>query len=193
KQAAPGKILSTADSWSADTMKAAFLGMTAHWIDVKDAMRSEVVGFKAISGDHSRNNLGHYFMGLCNCMGIYNASTNAKICSTLEDLHQRRWISHWSAFMNQLLCLEHVVNLANINIMAHITKIMAMETATAIWEYDPDIPANCGFGGSLDVIATICTLAIKIQSSGQRIEYFQNLQLECDIPHPHKIPLHSNI
>ncbi|KAF8233070.1 hypothetical protein L208DRAFT_1268648, partial [Tricholoma matsutake] len=167
---APGKILSTADGWSADTTKAVFLGMTAHWIDVKDGkwkMRSEVVGFKAISGDHD------------------NASMNAKICSTLEDLHQRRQINH--------CCLEHIVNLPNIDIMAHITKIAAMETATAIWEYDPDIPANCGFSGSLDVIAAIRTLAIKIQSSGQQIECFQNLQLECGILHPCKIPLHSNI
>jgi hypothetical protein len=36
KQAAPGKISCTADGWTADTTKAAFLGMTAHWIDVKD-------------------------------------------------------------------------------------------------------------------------------------------------------------
>ena len=75
KQAAPGKILSTADGWSADTMKAAFLGMTTHWIDVKDAkwkMQSEVVGFKAISGDHDGDNLGCYFMGLCDCVGICN-------------------------------------------------------------------------------------------------------------------------
>jgi hypothetical protein len=49
--------------------------------------------------------------------------------------------------------------------MAHITKIAAVETATAIWEYDPDIPANRGFGGSLDVIAAIRTLAIKVRLS----------------------------
>jgi hypothetical protein len=74
-QAAPGKISSTADGWSADTTKAAFLGMTAHWIDVKDGkwkMRSEVVGFKAISGDHGGDNLGRYFMGLCDRVGICN-------------------------------------------------------------------------------------------------------------------------
>jgi hypothetical protein len=74
-QAAPGKISSTADGWSADTTKAAFLGMTAHWIDVKDAkwkMRSEVVGFKAVSGDHGGDNLGRYFMGLCDRVGICN-------------------------------------------------------------------------------------------------------------------------
>jgi hypothetical protein len=74
-QAALGKISSTADGWSADTTKAVFLGMTAHWIDVKDGkwkMRSEVVGFKAISGDHGGDNLGHYFMGLCDRVGICN-------------------------------------------------------------------------------------------------------------------------
>ncbi|KAF8224123.1 hypothetical protein L208DRAFT_1125075, partial [Tricholoma matsutake] len=86
--AAPGKISSTADGWSADTTKAVFLGMMAHWIDVKDAkwkMRSEVVGFKAVSGDHGGDNLGCYFMGLCDRLGMVtldNASTNATICST---------------------------------------------------------------------------------------------------------------
>jgi hypothetical protein len=38
-QAAPGKISSTTDGWSADTTKVVFLGMTAYWIDVKDAIR----------------------------------------------------------------------------------------------------------------------------------------------------------
>jgi hypothetical protein len=47
--------------------------------------------------------------------------------------------------------------------MAHITKIAAVETATAIWEYNPDMPANRVFRGSLDVIATIRTLAIKVR------------------------------
>ncbi|KAF8230233.1 hypothetical protein L208DRAFT_1123454, partial [Tricholoma matsutake] len=175
---APGRISSTADGWSADTTKAVFLGMTVHWIDVKDAkwkMQSEVVGFKAVSGDHD------------------NALTNTTICLTVEDLHQHRRLNPWDAFTNQLLCLEHVVNLANIDVMAHITKIAAVEMATAIWEYDPEMPANRVFSRSLDVIATIRTLAIKIQSSGPHIECFQKLQLECNILHPHKIPLHSNV
>jgi hypothetical protein len=54
------------------------------------------------------------------------------------------------------------VNLANIDVMSHITKIAAVETATAIWEYDPELPANRVLGGSLDVIATVRTLAIKV-------------------------------
>ena len=93
--------------------------------------------------------------------------------------------------------------------MTHITKIAAVETATAIWEYYPSLPDNCVLNGSLDVIAAIRTLAIKvghisfslslfsnlpqIQSSGQRIEVFEKLQLECCFQDTLKIPLHSNV
>jgi len=77
--------------------------------------------------------------------------------------------------------------------MGHITKIAAVENATAIWEYDPTRPDNRVLGGSLDVIAAIRTLAIKIQASGQRIEYFHSTQIRCGLPEAVKIPLHSNI
>jgi hypothetical protein len=107
-------------------------------------------------------------------------------------------------------CLAHIVNLGVVAVMGHITKIAAVETTTAIWEYDPDLPDNRILGGSLDVIAAIRTLAVKvrclfassqtlmllseqIQSSGQRIEYFQKLQIETGINAPLVIPLHSNI
>jgi len=92
--------------------------------------------------------------------------------------------------------------------MSHITKIAAVENATAIWEYDPSLDGNRVLEGSLDVIAAIRTLAIKmrflvfrssiklilaqVQSSGQQIEYFEKLQRECGIPDPLTIPLHSN-
>ena len=46
--------------------------------------------------------------------------------------------------------------------MSHITKIAAVENATAIWEYDPTRNDNRVLGGSLDVIAAIRTLAIKV-------------------------------
>jgi len=44
-----------------------FLGLTAHWIDVKDGeweLRSEVIGFRGLSGDHGGDNLGRYLVGL---------------------------------------------------------------------------------------------------------------------------------
>ncbi|KAF8240351.1 hypothetical protein L208DRAFT_1214755, partial [Tricholoma matsutake] len=90
-------------------------------------------------------------------------------------------------------CLGHVVNLAEVDVMTHITKIAAVETTTGIWEYDPSLPDNRVLNGSLDIIAAIRTLAIKIQSSGQRIEAFEKLQLECGVRDPLKIPLHSNV
>lgn len=54
------------------------------------------------------------------------------------------------------------MNLANVAIMAHITKIAAVENANAIWEYDPELPGNRVLGGSLDVVAAIRTLAVKV-------------------------------
>jgi hypothetical protein len=59
-------------------------------------------------------------------------------------------------------CLEHVVNLANVAIITHITKIAAIENANAIWEYDPELPGNRMLEGSLDVVAAIRTLAVKV-------------------------------
>ncbi len=49
--------------------------------------------------------------------------------------------------------------------MAHITKIATVENATAIWEYDPTLEGNRVLGGSLDVIAAIRTLSIKVSVS----------------------------
>ena len=41
--------------------------MTAHWIEVKEGkwkLRAEVIGFRGLSGAHSRENLGRYAVGL---------------------------------------------------------------------------------------------------------------------------------
>ena len=76
-QDAPGKISTTSDGWTADNTKGSFLGIMVHWIEVKDMkwkLRSEVVGFQLISGEHSAGKLGRYFIGLCDRVGIM--STN---------------------------------------------------------------------------------------------------------------------
>ncbi len=81
-QEAPGGISSTADGWTADNTKGSFLGMTASWIEVKGGkwkLRSEVVGFQPVSGDHSGWNLGQYIVGLCDRVGIFNKN-GAKVC-----------------------------------------------------------------------------------------------------------------
>jgi hypothetical protein len=104
-----------------------------------------------------------------------NTSANGTLCETVQHLHESR-NTIWNAVKNQLMCvltpfanpitlfrhsrcLGHVVNLGNIDIMSHITKIAAVETTSAIWEYDPDLPGNRILGGSLDVIAAIRVVA----------------------------------
>jgi hypothetical protein len=82
-QTAPGLISTTSDSWSVDTTKASFLGVTAHWIEVKDnkwKLRAEVIGFRPVSGDHSGANLGQYFVGVCERVRIINAE-RSKVCA----------------------------------------------------------------------------------------------------------------
>jgi hypothetical protein len=55
--------------------------MTAHWIEVKDEkweLCSEVIAFQPVSGEHSGDNLGRYFVGLCDRVGIMS-KTESKI------------------------------------------------------------------------------------------------------------------
>jgi hypothetical protein len=108
--------------------------MTAHWIDVKNEkwkLRAEVVGFRPVAGEHSGENLGRHFVGLCERVGILdkdqskvsnknsntdkitdndqqlqtitldNASNNNTSCETIEQQHTRRRLK-WSAAENQL-------------------------------------------------------------------------------------------
>ena len=62
----------------------------------------------------------------------------------------------------QFSCFGHIVNIANVAMMGHVTKIAAVENANAIWEYDPSLSNNRILRGSLDVIAAIHTIAVKV-------------------------------
>ena len=71
--AAPGKISTTADGWTADKTKGFFLRVMAHWIKVKSGvwwLQSEVIVFQGVSGEHTSLNLGWYFVRVCDCMSI---------------------------------------------------------------------------------------------------------------------------
>lgn len=66
-----------------------FLGMTAHWIEVKDGkwkLRAEVIGFKALSGTHSGENLGRYAGGLLDRVGIMGKNQLKACCFTYSIL-----------------------------------------------------------------------------------------------------------
>jgi hypothetical protein len=94
-----GKVSLTADGWTANHTKVSFLGVMAHWIDIKDGawvMCGEVIGFQGASGSHSGYNLGRYFVGLIDHVGITgpNNSKVNNICKIillvlmiLSDLH----------------------------------------------------------------------------------------------------------
>ncbi|KAH8985849.1 hypothetical protein EDB86DRAFT_2782682, partial [Lactarius hatsudake] len=65
-----------------------------------------------------------------------NTSNNDTTCKTIEDVHTHRGLE-WNSNEQQLPCLGHVIHLGIVDIMQHITRIAAVENATAIWEYDP--------------------------------------------------------
>jgi hypothetical protein len=76
-----------ADSWTASTTKAGFLGVTGNWVDVKDGkwtLRSEVIIFHGISGDHSGGTLRRYFLGMCERVGIVDKEMSKVRCMLID-------------------------------------------------------------------------------------------------------------
>ena len=88
-------------------------------------------------------------------------STQVKMLLTCRHIHS------FKSDKNRLPCLAHVLNLAIIDVMSVITRIATVKTTSAIWEYDPSLANNRVMDNSVNVIAAVRTLAIKIQSSGQ--------------------------
>ena len=62
-------------------------------------------------------------------------------------------------------CIRHVVQLAIEDLMKVVMQVGLIESKQAMWDYDPKAAENHVFSGGLDVIAAICTLAIKVSSS----------------------------
>ena len=86
------RVSTTTDLWSVDQTKAAFLGITAHWIETDEKTDdwktcSQVVAFTGISGAHTGKNLGRYFVGLCERVGIIQGSSS-KVCTLSSDQSQ---------------------------------------------------------------------------------------------------------
>ena len=77
---AAGRVLTTMDLWSVNKTKAAFFGITAHWIEANTSgqwsLNSQVIAFRGVSGAHDGANLGRYFIGLCECIGIIAAASS---------------------------------------------------------------------------------------------------------------------
>jgi len=87
---APGSVSVTADGWTVDTTKAAFLGVMAHWIEIeagKWKVRAKVIGFQLISGNHSGENLGQYIVGVFDWVGI-TGKDHSKVSYVDEHIQQ---------------------------------------------------------------------------------------------------------
>ena len=68
-----------------------FLGMTAHWIQVLEGkwkLKAVVIGFKALSGTHSSENLGRYAVGLLDHVGIMD-KTGLKVSHSVCPVFRR--------------------------------------------------------------------------------------------------------
>lgn len=83
----------TTDLWSVDQTKAAFFGLTAHWIHTdpesgKWTLHFQVIAFKGISGAHTGDNLGRCFVSLCERAGIIaGQSSKVRESNTILSLH----------------------------------------------------------------------------------------------------------
>jgi hypothetical protein len=65
-----------------------FQGMTSHWMEVKEGKRrlqAEVIGFKALSGPHSGENLSRYAVGLLDRAEIMS-KMGSKVSTVLIDI-----------------------------------------------------------------------------------------------------------
>ena len=113
-QEALGLISIMADSWTIDTTKAAILGVTAHWIEVKGGKWKvwvEVVGFQLISGDYSGGNVRWYLIEVFDWVGIMGLS-HSKVYDNIECVSFVFFLTSWQLLMaildnissNMMLC-----------------------------------------------------------------------------------------
>ncbi|KAL1947386.1 hypothetical protein VTO73DRAFT_14347 [Trametes versicolor] len=215
--AAPGKISSLWDLWTAPHTSDGYFGLLIQWIEVLEPedddappiwrFRVEVPAFRKVYGDHGGLNLGRNFIRCLDRCGVTsrdhwklghvtndNASNNTTAAEAMAARLRKRGIeATWDPRKQQLSCFAHVIQLGVEDFMKEVTQIAVVESKQAIWEYDPQLLENRIAAGGLDVIAIIRTLAVKIQASGQRKELFHRYQRESGIDTPLVIPLHSNV
>ena len=183
-------------------------GMTAHLIEVKEGkwkIKAAVIGFKALSGGHSGENLRRYSVGLLDHIGIMdrknskmshlshmipisptpdlqsvsctldNTGNNNTMCRTIQDIHTH-WGLEWNSTKWQLLSIFYISSWC----FTHLFPLQLFGACYqpwehwcngphhkdcgcwAIWEYNPTQEDNRVSGGSLDVIAAIHTLTIRV-------------------------------
>ena len=91
-----GLIATCGDMWSSPNNKMPYFGaMSAHiQILLRNKKRpawklkSTILGFKSVEGDHGGVNLGRYYFGMCRRVGIINVEKKiSKVCCVWEIYH----------------------------------------------------------------------------------------------------------
>ena len=110
---APGRLAFTTDEWTSPN-SIAFKGITCHFIDTDWKLRSLLLGFAPVTGQHTAQKLLEVFMGVLGSWGLSlsrvmaitfdNASTNEAFLKELSKLG--------FPLDRGLRCLAHVINLA---------------------------------------------------------------------------------
>ena len=94
--AALGNVSVNWDLWTEEHASLAYFGMIAQWIDTNSdswCLRSEVIAFHKISGNHSGKNLGRYFIKFTDCASITSkrkamANKVSTYSMSIETAHQ---------------------------------------------------------------------------------------------------------
>jgi hypothetical protein len=113
------KISVTLDCWTSPHNQA-YLGVTGHYIDDDWGLKSLLLDFVPLDGEHTGENLCGAFVDVCERRGILgklqgvttdNASNNGKLLTDLESACSERGFT-FAKSQQHVRCVAHVVNLA---------------------------------------------------------------------------------
>ncbi|KAM5541078.1 hypothetical protein V8D89_005389 [Ganoderma adspersum] len=207
---APGKVCTLWDMWMVPHTLDPIMGMLLQWIKVREdgtwGFCNEVGAFHKIFGRHNGLNLEQYFVGLLDHVRVTfqkhskqlrhimnnNMSNNGTTMKEVQSCLTRHGVlSDFNAAQNTLRCFRHIIQLSIEDFMGQITQVAIAENKQAIWDYNPNDPHSL-VNGSIDLIAVIHTLIVKIQVSGQWKQAFEELQIDGTRPLPLALIVHNN-
>ncbi len=144
----PGKLSITMDIWTSKNMLS-FLVIRAHWITIDWKMKSSLLDFSPIDGEHTGANQGRI---LLNCLKRFdipvskvkaytmdNATPNDTFIECMEKYGLRVEIKISSA-ENQVRCLAHILNLAVQDVLASVKVVYTISNheMDEIFKYDSE-------------------------------------------------------
>jgi hypothetical protein len=180
---AAGKISVTLDCWTSPNNKA-FLGVTGHYIDDDWTLKSLLLDFVPLPGEHTGENLCGAFVDVCERRGILgklqgvttdNAANIDKLLTCLEVAGSKRGVV-FAKDQQRVRCVAHVVNLAA---QAFLCELRAEDSRA---------DSNGGGGGSvaMQTEGELCIDKLRhvvrwIRSSPQRSRNFMALCKDCQV------------